>query len=206
MGDRYQAVLLFGAPGAGKGTQGGLLGRVPGYFHLSTGDMFRAMDKESELGRVFYEYSSRGELVPDEITVDEWSRYTQALTVLNQYRPHQQLMVLDGLPRTVRQVDLVRDHVDVACVVHLVARDREKMVARLRGRAMKEKRPDDAKEDVVRNRLEVYDRETRPVLDCFDRTLVREVDAIGSPGAVLRAVLEVVTPIQEARFGNSLEG
>lgn len=205
MGYRYQAVLLFGAPGAGKGTQGSLLGRIPGYFHLSTGDMFRAMDKGSELGRVFFEYSSQGELVPDEITVDVWSRYTHALTVLNQYRPHQQLMVLDGMPRTVRQVDLIRDHVDVACVVHLVAKDREKMIQRLRGRALKEKRTDDAKEEVVRNRLDIYDRETRPVLDRFDKSLVREVDAVGSPGAVLRAILGVVTPVQEARFGNSLE-
>ena len=205
MGYRYQAVLLFGAPGAGKGTQGSLLGRIPGYFHLSTGDMFRAMDKGSELGRVFFEYSSQGELVPDEITVDVWSRYTHALTVLNQYRPHQQLMVLDGMPRTVRQVDLIRDHVDVACVVHLVAKDREKMIQRLRGRALKEKRTDDAKEEVVRNRLAIYDRETRPVLDSFDKSLVREVDAVGSPGSVLRAILEVVTPVQEARFGNSLE-
>lgn len=206
MGYRYQAVLLFGTPGAGKGTQGSLLGQVPGYFHLSTGDMFRAMDRGSELGRVFFEYSSRGDLVPDEITVDVWSRYAHALTVLNQYRPHQQLLVLDGLPRTVRQVDLIRDHVDVTCVVHLIAKDREKMVQRLRGRALKEKRFDDAKEEVVRNRLDIYDRETRPVLDRFDQGLVKNVDAVGSPGAVLKAILDVVTPIQEARFGNSLEG
>jgi adenylate kinase len=206
MGYRYQAVLLFGTPGAGKGTQGSLLGQVPGYFHLSTGDMFRAMDRGSELGRVFFEYSSRGDLVPDEITVDVWSRYAHALTVLNRYRPHQQLLVLDGLARTVRQVDLIRDHVDVTCVVHLIAKDREKMVQRLRGRALKEKRFDDAKEEVVRNRLDIYDRETRPVLDRFDQGLVKNVDAVGSPGAVLKAILDVVTPIQEARFGNSLEG
>jgi adenylate kinase len=168
--------------------------------------MFRAMDKGSELGRVFFEYASQGELVPDEITVDVWSRYAQALTTINQYRPHQQLLVLDGLPRTVRQVDLIRDHVDVACVVHLMARDREKLVQRLRGRALKEKRLDDAKEEVVRNRLDIYDRETRPVLDRFDKKLIREVDAVGSPGSVLRSILDVVTPVQEARFGNSLEG
>lgn len=206
MGQRYKAVLLFGAPGAGKGTQGALLGRVPGYFHLSTGDMFRGMDKQSELGKVFYQYSSKGELVPDEITVDLWSKYTHALTVLNQYRPDRELMILDGLPRTVNQVDLIRDHIDVLCVVHLVAKDREEMVSRLRGRALKEKRPDDAKEEVVRNRLDIYDRETRPVLDRFDASLIKEVDALGSPGEVLRGVLGVVTPVQEAAFGNVLKG
>lgn len=205
MGDRYQAILLFGAPGAGKGTQGNLLGKVPGYFHLSTGDMFRSMDRRCEIGRLFDEYSSRGELVPDEVTVDAWARYSHAFTVLNQYRPHRELMVLDGLPRTVRQVDLIRDHVDVACVVHLTAKDRESMIQRLRGRALKEKRLDDAKEEVIRNRLEVYDRETRPVLDRFDPALIREIDAVGSPGFVLGAILQIVTPVQEALFGNSLE-
>jgi len=205
MGQRYSAVLLFGAPGAGKGTQGELLGRVPGYFHLSTGDMFRGMDRESELGRVFYEYSSKGELVPDEITVDLWGKYTHALTVLNKYAPTRDLMILDGLPRTVTQVDLVRDRVDVQCVVHLVASDREEMVARLRGRALKQKRPDDAKEEVVRNRLEVYERETRPVLDRFDPSMIKEVDALGSPGEVLRGVLGVVTSVQESLFGNALK-
>ncbi|MFK7884986.1 MAG: adenylate kinase family protein [Phycisphaerales bacterium] len=205
MSQRYKAVLLFGAPGVGKGTQGALLGRIPGYFHLSTGDMFRSMDRQSELGQVFHQYSSKGELVPDEITVDLWSKYTHALTVVNEFSPHRDLMVLDGLPRTVHQVDLIKDHIDTLQIVHLVAKDREQMVQRLRGRALKEKRPDDAKEEVVRNRLDVYDRETRPVLDCFDPALVEEVDALGSPGEVLRGVLGVVTGVQEAAFSNALK-
>jgi adenylate kinase len=139
--------------------------------------------------------------------VDVWSWYAHALTVLNRYQPPtSSCWSSTACPRTVRQVDLIRDHVDVTCVVHLIAKDREKMVQRLRGRALKEKRFDDAKEEVVRNRLDIYDRETRPVLDRFDQGLVKNVDAVGSPGAVLKAILDVVTPIQEARFGNSLEG
>ncbi|MEO1717767.1 MAG: nucleoside monophosphate kinase, partial [Planctomycetota bacterium] len=68
--EKYQCVLLFGAPGAGKGTQGAILGRIPGFFHLSCGEVFRSLDIHSDLGKVFYEYSSKGELVPDEVTVD----------------------------------------------------------------------------------------------------------------------------------------
>ena len=62
---RYQTILLVGAPGAGKGTQGKILGQIPGFFHLSCGEVFRTIDIHSELGKVFYESSSRGELVKD---------------------------------------------------------------------------------------------------------------------------------------------
>ncbi len=62
---RYKTILLFGAPGAGKGTQGKILGKVPGFYHLACGDVFRSLDMGSDLGRSFMEYSSRGELVPD---------------------------------------------------------------------------------------------------------------------------------------------
>ena len=65
MTDRYQTILLFGAPGSGKGTQGKILGQIPGFYHLSCGEVFRTLDTSSELGRTFMEYSSRGELVPE---------------------------------------------------------------------------------------------------------------------------------------------
>ena len=66
---KYQTILLFGAPGAGKGTQGSILAQVPGFHHISTGDMFRTLDIHSELGKIFFEHSSKGELVPDEVTI-----------------------------------------------------------------------------------------------------------------------------------------
>src|SRR5262245_55093023 len=72
MTDRYQTILLFGAPGSGKGTQGKILGQIPGFYHLSCGEVFRTLDTGSDLGKVFMEYSSRGELVPDDVTVKMW--------------------------------------------------------------------------------------------------------------------------------------
>lgn len=196
MSDRYQAILLFGAPGAGKGTQGELLGNIPGYFHISTGDMFRTLDRHSELGKVFDSYSSRGELVPDEVTVDLWREYTNALTVLSKYKPRSDLLALDGIPRTVAQTEIIKQYVDVRGIVHLVAPNTEEMVARLQKRAIEQKRVDDAKIEVIRNRLDVYERETRPVLDQFDDSIVHEVNALGTPGAVLAGILSVLAPIQ----------
>jgi adenylate kinase len=205
MTDRFQAVLLFGAPGAGKGTQGELIGKVPGFFHMSTGDMFRSLDKHSDIGKVFFDYSSKGELVPDEVTVALWHQYVHAQTTLGIYHPVTDLLILDGIPRTAAQTGLMDQYIEVLGVIHLVANDRDEMVKRLSNRAMKQKRIDDAKEDVVRNRLDVYDRETKPVLDHYNPSLIHEVDAIGSPGAVLGNILSVLAPIHENRFANCLE-
>ena len=69
---KYRSILLFGAPGAGKGTQGKVLGMIPHFFHCACGDVFRKLRADSPLGRVFIKYSSRGQLVPDNQTVKLW--------------------------------------------------------------------------------------------------------------------------------------
>ncbi len=203
MADRYQAVLLFGCPGAGKGTQGAMLGAREGYFHLSTGDMFRSLDKESELGRTFASYSEKGELVPDELTLELWSQYVNAQIANGSYDPSKDLLLLDGIPRTVAQAELMDGVIDVCAVVHLVANDPDAMVARLQKRANEQQRADDAKEEVVRNRLEVYARETRPVLDHYDPSVVHEIDAIGTLDEVQSAIEGVLKPIRSRVISGS---
>ena len=69
MEETFRSILLFGPPGVGKGTQGKILGMVPGFFHLSVGDVFRSIDIGSDDGKQVYQYSSQGQLVPDELTV-----------------------------------------------------------------------------------------------------------------------------------------
>src|SRR5690554_3491712 len=110
---RYKSVLLFGAPGAGKGTQGRVLGSVPGFYHFACGDVFRSIDIHSELGRVFYEYSSRGELVPDDVTIKMWAENMHARRIIGSYKPRIDLLVLDGIPRTLEQARLLDQYVDV---------------------------------------------------------------------------------------------
>ena len=67
---RYNTFILFGAPGSGKGTQGKTLGTIPRYYHCACGDVFRSIDTRTKVGRAFLEYSSKGQLVPDDITVE----------------------------------------------------------------------------------------------------------------------------------------
>ncbi|MEM1059257.1 MAG: nucleoside monophosphate kinase [Verrucomicrobiota bacterium] len=191
---KYRAVLLFGAPGSGKGTQGTILGTIPGFHHCACGDVFRALDYGSALGQKFAEYSARGELVPDDITIELWSSQIANMVQLRRYKPEIDLLALDGIPRSVRQAELLQQHLDVHHVFHLSCPDRGKLVDRLKRRALKENRLDDANEEVIRNRLSSYEEQTKPVLDFYVRTfgpdIVTQVDATQWPYQVLRFILE----------------
>ncbi len=204
MSDRYQTILLFGAPGAGKGTQGKVIAQIPGFFHMSTGEMFRNMDMSSDIGKIFYQYSSRGELVPDDVVIRLWSQTLHAYTTLSLFKPKADILVLDGLPRNVAQAKLMHKYIEVLKIVHLKCEDKEEMITRLARRALKENRPDDAKEEVIRRRWEIYERDTFPVLEWYPRQIINEVNAIGSPALVLSKVLDAVAPVQDEHFKNPL--
>lgn len=206
MPHRYQTILLFGAPGAGKGTQGKILGVIPGFYHLSCGEVFRTLDMTTELGKTFMEYSSKGLLVPDDVTIKMWQLNMHARTVLAEYKPQVDLLVLDGIPRNVTQAKLLEKNLNVLKIIHLVCPDKEQMINRLRRRALKENRIDDAKEEVIRKRWEVYERETYPVLEYYPSNLVAEVNAQGSPAAVLQQILSHLVPVQEMHFNNPVTG
>src|SRR5262249_32763797 len=150
---RFHTVLLFGAPGVGKGTQGRILGQIPGFFHLSCGDVFRSLDINSPEGKEIYKYSSKGILVPDEITIRIWKGHLDALTVLSHYKPHEDLLILDGIPRNRRQAELIEEHIEVLKIVHLRCSDVEAMMHRIRRRAIRENRVDDAQEEIIRKRF-----------------------------------------------------
>jgi len=194
---KYKTVLLFGAPGSGKGTQGKILGSVPGFFHSATGDIFRSLDLQSEMGKLFWEYSSRGQLVPDEFTIKVWKQFVQGAEMINQFHPATEILVLDGLPRTIGQAQLLDDKLDVLKVIYLVCSDLNKMVERLRRRALKENRFDDANDTVIRKRLEVYERDTRPVLSHYPADKIVQIDAVQSQIRVLSEIMKVLCPLKE---------
>lgn len=205
MSARYRSVLIFGAPGVGKGTQGKLIGLIPGFRHLSTGDIFRSLNPESETGRVFRAYSARGELVPDEFTISLWREHVRRQIEAGSYDPRRQLLILDGIPRSAAQAQQMDGDIEVLQILHLVAGDEQVLLERMQRRARRENRHDDADATVIRNRWSVYNRETLPVLEHYGEERCVEIDAIGSPGRVLLDILRAVVPIHEERFGNALE-
>jgi len=185
----YRTILLFGAPGAGKGTQGKLLGTIPNYFHCACGDVFRSLKADSEIGRVFLEYSSRGELVPDAPTIELWHEFIEATTRSGRFHPEQDTLVLDGIPRNVRQAKILKGTLDVIAIFNLGSPHREILVQRLQRRALKENRLDDANLDVIRSRLKTYERESCPVLEFYDSKIVHDIDASQKPEKVLFDIL-----------------
>ncbi|HZN67164.1 MAG TPA: nucleoside monophosphate kinase [Tepidisphaeraceae bacterium] len=200
MADRYRTILLFGAPGSGKGTQGKILGTIPGFYHSATGDIFRTLDLKSEMGRKFSEYAGRGELVPDEFTIKLWKQYIKGVELINQFHPETEILVLDGLPRNLTQAKLLADTIDVVAIIYLRA-ERAKMVERLRRRALKENRFDDASDEVINKRMEVFRRETRPVLDLYSREIIHRIDATMSQIRVLSEIVKILVPLKEALDG-----
>jgi adenylate kinase len=194
---RYKTILLFGAPGSGKGTQGKILGAIPGFFHTACGDIFRSLDLSSEMGRIAWEYSSRGELVPDEFTVKLWKQYIKGMEMVHQFHPETEILVLDGIPRNVMQAQLLEDTLEILKVIHLRCTDMKKMVERLRRRALKENRLDDANDKVIQHRLEVYETETRPVLDYYPPNSIVKVDATKSQIRVLSDIIKILVPLKE---------
>lgn len=189
---KYTTYLLFGAPGSGKGTQGRALGSIPRFFHCACGDVFRSIDTRTRLGRAFLEYSSRGELVPDDITVELWKARIDAAVDAHQFKPDIDVLVLDGIPRNVGQAKIMDQLIDVKKVFHLSCPKREALYARLKKRALKDNRLDDANEEVIKRRLATYESESKPVLDHY-KDRVQVVDATEPPARVLFHILGTVS-------------
>src|SRR6478735_3118906 len=146
---KFRTILLFGAPGAGKGTQGKILGNIPNFFHVACGDVFRSLKTDSEIGKVFLEYSSRGELVPDETTIDLWNEFIQNCTKTNRFHPGRDTLVLDGIPRSPHQAKMLDETLDVKSIFYLRCTKQDNLIERLQKRALKENRLDDANIDVI---------------------------------------------------------
>ena len=191
---RWRAILLFGAPGSGKGTQGKILGSIPGFCHLSCGDVFRGMDLRTKVGQAFLKYSSAGKLVPDDVTVDLWRQHMTNLVTLGKFKPEIDHLVLDGIPRNADQAKLLEKDLQVDALFHLVCHDRAKLEERLKRRALRDNRLDDASDKVIHDRLKTYETETKPVLEYYGDKKVKEIDAEQFPFEVTRDILTQVKP------------
>ena len=180
-------MLLVGPPGAGKGTQAVLLSAAFSIPAISTGDIFRAnVRDETPLGVEAKGFMDRGEYVPDSLT--------NALVADRLAQQDCELgFLLDGYPRTLDQVrtldDVLASQGNQLDVVVELTVDPEIVVDRIRGRASEQGRTDDS-EDVVRNRLEVYARETAPLIEVYGaRGVLVSVDGIGAIDDVTQRIV-----------------
>lgn len=184
-------LLIVGPPGAGKGTQAVRIAERYSIPAISTGDIFRANIKEqTELGQQVSAILDRGELVPDSLTNDLVAdRLSQADAEAG--------YLLDGYPRTTGQVEFLEGvnaqrGQKVDAVIRLLA-DTEEVVTRLGKRAAEQGRSDD-NEETIRHRLEVYERETAPLIELFaSRGLIVEVDGLGEIDEVTERILNALS-------------
>jgi len=186
---KYNTFILFGAPGSGKGTQGKTLGTIPRFYHCACGDVFRSIDTRTKVGKAFLDYSSKGKLVPDEITVELWKEAIDAAVEAHKFKPDIDVLVLDGIPRNVAQAKIMEEMIDVRKVFHLSCPNRETLFYRLKKRALKDNRLDDANEEVIQRRLRVYEADSKPVLDYYAKDKVVAIDATQPPAKVLLDIL-----------------
>jgi len=193
---KYRTILMFGAPGSGKGTHGKALGAIPGFFHCACGDVFRSLRPETPLGKRFLEYSSRGQLVPDEATIELWRQCLDNSMKVGRFHPDADTLVLDGIPRNVAQAKILSDALGVAAVFYLTTSKPEILVGRLQRRALKDNRLDDANLDVIRQRLKTYEKETKPVLNFYGKKLVRRINTDGAPVGIFSEILKHVVKLR----------
>ncbi len=192
------ALLIFGPPGSGKGTVGAKLAATTSLKHLSTGDIFRGLPASSESGKLFYQYSNSGKLVPDEVTVQIFQRYVNGLVDTNKLNPDKDVLLLDGIPRTPAQAKLIESVVSVKGLLVLDIANDETVVQRILGRAKIEGRKDDADESIIRNRLTEYKNKTAAVLDVYKPELVCRVDGDQGPDEVFRDTLSAYIGIRKS--------
>ncbi|MGB7978200.1 MAG: nucleoside monophosphate kinase [Chlamydiales bacterium] len=191
----FRSVLIFGPPGSGKGTLGKFLSSAGNHFHLSSGDIFRGLSPESPAGKLYHHYAGKGLLLPDEVTIQIWRHYVHGLIATNRYFPNQQLLLLDGIPRTVKQAALLEPHIHIEGIIVLEISDTEKLIQRLQRRALIEKRHDDMDANVLRTRMEVYTRDTSQLLQHYPESLISRFNAAQKPLEVLRDVLVGLTDL-----------
>ncbi|WP_346844911.1 adenylate kinase [uncultured Rothia sp.] len=180
-------LLIIGPPGAGKGTQAVKISEQLSIPAISTGDIFRKnIKEETELGKEAKSYIDAGNLVPDSVTNNMVrSRLAEA--------DAQDGFLLDGYPRNIEQVHeldtiLAENDQEIDLVLLLIA-DNDELVERLLGRAAEQGRTDD-NEEVIRHRLEVYEKETAPLLSIYrERGLIREVNGLGEINEVTDRLL-----------------
>jgi adenylate kinase len=187
-------IILFGPPGAGKGTQANFLKEKYNLVHISTGDVFRYNIKnETELGNLAKSFMAKGKLVPDEITIDMLSNEVDK-------HPEANGFIFDGFPRTEAQAEALGHLMDdkdtqIDAMVALEVDD-EVLVKRLLERGKTSGRADDADESIIRNRIKVYYDETAILKNYYKKQdKYFGVDGVGSIEEITERLSKVIDKI-----------
>jgi adenylate kinase len=163
-------IIIFGAPGSGKGTYSAKLVEKYGFAHISTGDVLRGeISKGTELGKIAKSYTEKGQLIPDELMTDILASTYDAMD-------KKAGVIFDGFPRTIAQAEslkkmLTERGASMGMMIELVVEEDE-LMARLLKRAVEQGRSDD-NEETIKNRFNVYKTQTSPLIEWFEKEGIR---------------------------------
>jgi adenylate kinase len=184
-------LILFGPPGSGKGTQAAKIIEKYNLVHISTGDLFRyEMSNDTPLGLQAKAFIAKGELVPDSVTTGMLRNKVEA-------HPNAKGFIFDGFPRTIYQAQaldalLSEKNTTLSALIALEADD-EEIVNRIKKRGATSGRTDDNNESIIRNRIEVYKSETKPVYDYYARQdKSHSVNGIGEIDEIFSLITNVI--------------
>jgi len=187
-------IILFGKPGAGKGTQAAFLKNQFNLVHISTGDVFRYNIKnQTELGNLAKSYMDRGDLVPDEVTI-------QMLESEVEKAPDAAGFIFDGFPRTTAQAEaldafLSSKDMSISATIALDV-DENLLVARLLKRGLESGRTDDQDAQKIRNRFEEYNAKTAPLIDYYkNQNKFYELDGVGEISEITARLTNIVAQL-----------
>ncbi len=188
-------IVLFGPPGAGKGTQSEGIIKKYELSHISTGDLFRKHLKEgTALGKLAQKYMDEGNLVPDQVVIDMVDYKIKSDGKVNGY-------IFDGFPRTVAQAEALDKLMNgkgspISCMIALeVAKD--ELVKRLMNRGKTSGRTDDQDEAKIQNRITVYENETLPVANYFKKqSKFNSIYGIGSVEEIFNNICKVIEKLK----------
>jgi len=189
-------LILFGPPGSGKGTQAKKLAEKYDILHISTGDLFRKeIGEKSELGLLAMDYMNKGELVPNEVTIG---------MLKSALKSHGSTfgVIYDGFPRTVdqaRALDVLleeeQDEIDLLISLKV---DDDEIINRLLQRGISDGRTDDQDEEIIRDRIEVYKKETQPVYAYYDaQDSAVTINGMGSIDDIFQRITDIIDQVIE---------
>tara|TARA_B100001250_G_scaffold413088_1_gene446085 strand:+ start:1739 stop:2323 length:585 start_codon:yes stop_codon:yes gene_type:complete len=182
-------IILFGPPGSGKGTQADFIVKQQNLIHISTGDIFRKnISNQTKLGKLASSYMKKGEYVPDELTIKLLADELESYKDVNGF-------IFDGFPRTLPQANafkqlLENNKIPLSLVISLDVSENE-LVKRLLNRGLDSGREDDKNEDIIRNRIQVYQNQTSILTDYYKNYLKDSFFSINGEKSIVEISKEI---------------
>ena len=189
MAEKFQAIIITGPPGSGKGTQAEKLATIGKYFRISTGEMLRNFDPTTTLGLQIKKLIDSGKFVSDKLTIDLLEVTIKKYISKGLFKPKEQILILDGAPRTLNQIKLIEKFIEIRQIITLESKE-DILIKRLIQRAKLEGRADDQDINIIKKRFEDYKKETIPILSGYPKDKIIYIDASSRIEDVYKSILE----------------